>query len=240
MPISGLDSLLKSLALHSQKTIHTSKNKEHVYFLLFPALPKSSNYLPFFTISLLTWTSCNTTQVVSNKLLWKQNKCEIYLAFQILKKAILLKKYQGPQLPFWNTKLLPTTQGSHSRRWLRPFHTFCEAQIFAVQHVHFIVDTIKAYNSENTEKMGFPPNPWGSMVLLHTNRILQFLLHAYLCMFVRFGVFSPPFLSLKKMKLFLSSCDQWKTIYSGVEVVKCEKDQVTSWGPFQTGLLHES
>lgn len=46
----------------------------------------------------------------------------------------------------------------------------------------------------------------------------QFLLHTYLCMFIRFGFFSP-FLPLKKMELFLSGCDQWKTIYSGLKEI---------------------
>lgn len=157
MPISGLDSLLKVEQFCSQK--HTSENKEHICILLFPALQKSSNYLPFFTLRLVIWTSWNTTQVVSNKLLWKQNKCEICLAFQILKKAILFKKHQGPQLPIWNTKLLPTTQGSHSRRWLRPFHTFHEGQIFTIQHEHFLVDTIKVNHIENTQENGISPPP---------------------------------------------------------------------------------
>lgn len=162
------------------------------------------------------------------------------LPFRSLKKPSNSKSTREPQLPFWNTKLLPTTQGSHSRRWLRPFNTFYEGQIFAVQHVHCIVDTIKAHHSENTWENGSSPPAHETAQYYYTLiESFQFLLHTHLCMFVRFGGFSP-FLSFKKMSDWENEMSLFIRLqsmknYSRAEV-KCEKGQVTSSGPFQTGF----
>lgn len=89
-----------------------------------------------------------------------------------LKKAILFKKYQGPQFPFWNIKLLPTTQGLHSRRWLRPFHTFYEDQFLQFSMCTLLWTLSKQTIQKTLRKRDFPPSSWASMVLLHTNSIL--------------------------------------------------------------------
>lgn len=167
--------------------------------------------MPFFTLCLVIWTSCNRTQVVSNKLLWKQNKCEIYLAFQSLKKPILFKETSASNLKHqiapYNSRFTfqKMTQTLSYLSWRPELPELCSSACA------LYVDTTKTNHIENTwENEIFPPSPWASTVLLHTDRIIP-VSSPSIPLYIS-KVWSFSFLSHQKTDLFSSGCNQWKTI----------------------------
>lgn len=79
-----------------------------------------------------------------------------------------------------------------------PFIPFMKVRSLQFSTCTLLRTLSKQIIQKTQRKWDFPPSPWASRVLLHTNSILpQFLLQTYLCLFIRFGVFSPS-LSLKK------------------------------------------
>lgn len=101
---------------------------------------------------------CNKTRVVSNKLLWKQNKHEIYLPFQILKKPSCSRSTGDLsfhfEIPNCSLQLKVHIPGDDSDPFI-PFKKVKSLQ-FSMCTLLWTPSQTKPTHSENTENLNSP------------------------------------------------------------------------------------
>lgn len=142
-------------------------------------------------LSLLIWMLCNKTRVVSNKLLWKQNKHEIYLAFQIL-KSLLVQEVPGTSASILKYQIAPYSsrftfqEMTQTLSYLLRRSNLCSSACTLYCGHHRKADQSLQKTLRNCD---FPLLHETSIVLLHVIESFQFPLHMYLCRFVGFGFF---------------------------------------------------